>query len=370
LFLQTAPVTRAIIAPDGKTVLTTCEDGIGRLWNMSTGRLVKVLAGHKDAILHAAFSPDGRSILTAGRDATARLWDGEQGCELRVLRGHEGAVVHAAFSPEGRRVVTSSEDTTARLWDLRTGEHLVLRHDQLVLQAVFDQRGELVATASVGSRIWDAVTGKELSFHRGIGAFVNSVAFSPWDPILLTASYDGTAQLLRWRGGSAPTVLTPKADNALKNSTSAFFDPEEDRILTTGEDRTARIWDIVGTELRVLRGHSGPVNHAAFRRDGRRIVTASADGTARAWDGDSGTELAVFLGHSDAVVHVAYAPDGARIVTASRDGTARIWDAGTRERLESQGSELTDRLLMFAESRLPISLTKTQRESWLAPIRR
>jgi hypothetical protein len=75
--------------------------------------------------------------------------------------------------------------------------------------------------------------------------------------------------------------------------------------------------------------HEGAVNSAAFSLDGSRIVTTSEDKTARIWDAATGKELAVLRGHEGQVNSAAFSPDGSRIVTTSTDATARIWDAAT-----------------------------------------
>src|SRR5262249_35528599 len=49
-------------------------------------------------------------------------------------------------------------------------------------------------------------------------------------------------------------------------------------------DKTARVWKADGTgEPLVLRGHEGIVTSAVFSPDGARIVTTSEDKTARVW---------------------------------------------------------------------------------------
>ena len=42
------------------------------------------------------------------------------------------------------------------------------------------------------------------------------------------------------------------------------FSPGGDRILTASNDKTARLWDLEGEELAVLRGHEGVVFSAVF----------------------------------------------------------------------------------------------------------
>jgi WD40 repeat protein len=73
-----------------------------------------------------------------------------------------------------------------------------------------------------------------------------------------------------------------------------------------------------------LHGHSGPVNEAAFSRDGK-LLTAGQDGIVFVWDVSTGKRLAEFGGHRGQVI-AAFDPDGKQVVTADQGGVVRIWD--------------------------------------------
>jgi WD40 repeat protein len=75
----------------------------------------------------------------------------------------------------------------------------------------------------------------------------------------------------------------------------------------------------------ILTGHTSRVSQASFAPDGKTVVTSSDDRTARLWDAATGKELHRFIGHTDEVRTVAFSPDGNYILTASHDGTARLW---------------------------------------------
>src|SRR5215207_104985 len=104
------------------------------------------------------------------------------------------------------------------------------------------------------------------------------------------------------------------------------YDAEGKRLITASEDGTARIWDAVsGQERIILSGHDRAVNGAAFSPDGQFAATAGADTTVRIWDANTGEQLHMLDQHSAAVNSVAFSPNGRYIVTASDDQTARVW---------------------------------------------
>ena len=103
-----------------------------------------------------------------------------------------------------------------------------------------------------------------------------------------------------------------------------MFDLTGTRILTAGEDTTARLWNFEGETLSVLEGHTTAIKAAAIDGVGARVVTGSAGGAARVWD-DQGQWLVTLEGHSGAITSVEIDNSGSHILTASKDGTARIW---------------------------------------------
>ncbi|MBS0418131.1 MAG: hypothetical protein JSR66_10490 [Proteobacteria bacterium] len=140
---------------------------------------------------------------------------------------------------------------------------------------------------------------------------------------IVTSSNDKTARIWDAFTGQQLAVFSGHADVVER----AEFSPDGTRILTASDDKTARVWDVAtGREVLTLYGHSDQVPDVSMSRDGLKIATASADKTARVWSAVTGEQLLV-LRHPDQVESAAFSADGDRIVTASDDGVARIWDA-------------------------------------------
>jgi WD40 repeat protein/class 3 adenylate cyclase/serine/threonine protein kinase len=113
-----------------------------------------------------------------------------------------------------------------------------------------------------------------------------------------------------------------------KRIMSASLSPDGRRVVTAGDDMTARVWNARdGKPVTGPLKHADSVLFAGFSPDGRRVVTASADGTARVWDATTGEPVTEPLRHMAPVLWAAFSPDGQLLVTGGKDNAARVWDA-------------------------------------------
>jgi WD40 repeat protein len=105
-------------SPDGRHVLTCggYTDTTIRRWNLETGRCDLVLPS--PGVRTAQFSPDGRYAVAAGRDTAFRLWDLTTGNLLRTIDAHTQAAEAAVMTPDSCHLLSAGSDDNLRLWEL------------------------------------------------------------------------------------------------------------------------------------------------------------------------------------------------------------------------------------------------------------
>jgi hypothetical protein len=117
--------------------------------------------------------------------------------------------------------------------------------------------------------------------------------------------------------------------------TAVAFSPDGSQILAATGDHLIRLMDAAsGNELRVLRGHTGPITDVVFLSDGKHAVSASEDTTVRVWDVVAGVEQRVLRGHTEPVVDVDVASDGRLCISAGLDGVCQLWHLPSGREIE------------------------------------
>ena len=341
------------------TRLATADYSVIHIWDAGTGSLQRKITGHpavNGTVVHLAFSPDGMHIASASVDGTARLWEVETGKPLRLLPGHADGVNAVDFSPDGAFLVSGSNDRTARIWSAERTEpcavipfdgddvyigprarHVgvaqdndvavwdVLKqkrlcsigaHTRRVWDVAFSENGKLFATASddQSARVWDIETGKRLSGLRDKGAQVHSVAINPNGTRVATADRGGKLQV--WNSSEAELLFEQSSAKPLVICVKIS---QDGNWLATGDEagrvilRRAQTWAV------------------DFSRDGSILSTSSSDGTVVRWNaltGEPFDERSRFAKEElNGVVGFALNPHGEIYSVARGDGEVSFREA-------------------------------------------
>ncbi len=343
---HTDAVTSVAISPDGQTLLTASWDGSARLWDVQTGKELRLLGAYL-AIQGAVFSPDGRFFVSWGSGPIVRLWDMETGNVTREFYGHTDVVTSVAFSPDGRTLLSSSRDGTVRLWDIETSWVLqtFTGHTNVVNSVSYspDGRYALSGSSDTTVRLWDIETGAEIRRFEGHTNIVQSVAFSPDGAWVLSGSNDTTARL--WQTANGQEIQRLEGHTSAVNGVA--FSPDGRLVLTGSDDATARLWDsTTGSLLNTLNGDSEWIKCVAFSPTGDFVATGGRDNTARIWSLEPRSPFPIFQGHTGAIRTLHVTPDGSALVTGSDDNTIRWWNIQTGEELKSLRINPDDTLML------------------------
>ncbi len=292
---HTGSVRGVAYSPGGRYALSVGgwphPDRTLRLWDLATGKEVwNKLADPSDAIC-VAFSPDGRRAVSGGGSGDLRLWEVETGKELRVWT-HGGSVLAVAFMPDGKHVLSGGDSGWLRLWDVDTGKQVKEfedREDPITGIAVSPDGGRAVSGAHLSLvHLWDLQAGKELRRFEATGS---AVAFGPDGRYVLSGGKD--TKVLLWDTETGKEIRQLLGNT--RNLDSVTFSPDGQRALSGGTDGTIRLWDLAtGKELHrfekfqapgIVPGILEPIScvRAAFSPDGHYAFSGGMDGICRLW---------------------------------------------------------------------------------------
>jgi WD40 repeat protein len=106
------------------------------------------------------------------------------------------------------------------------------------------------------------------------------------------------------------------------------FSPDGKTLASCSWDRTARLWDRDGKEVRLLK-HDSWLEGITFSPDGKSLAVACGwGGQVRLWD-LAKPDRPRWVGWQPQSLKVAFSPDGKKLAGVGWEATVRIWDAGT-----------------------------------------
>src|SRR5208337_873822 len=92
--------------PDGSRAATGSYDKDLRLWQVSDGSQIALMAGHGDKVQRLAVAPDG-TIASGDISGAILLWDGRDGRFLRKLAQNKTGVGSLSFSLDTKLLVAT-----------------------------------------------------------------------------------------------------------------------------------------------------------------------------------------------------------------------------------------------------------------------
>ena len=299
--LQHAQLHSLAYSPDGSLLLGV-TDSRGVVWDLVSGRIVRLLGapaetpkaaatgpggtpltagllGASPKLLKAGvFSPDGKIVAMADSEGVTRLWDVASGDEVGRMPAESVEIRCLAFCPDGKRLACGTDHGTGRVWDVRTCEPVNL------------------------------LGGISLTVN-GLPA-VNALAWSPDGKVLLGACDLGV--LKKWDAQSGKELRTLTIGRGV--SYDVAFSSSGATFATSNSEGRVILWDAVREQARdVVLTDQGRPRHIAFSPGGTRLAIPG-NGGVRVWELDGPGNSLNDAGH--AVRGVALSQDGRLLAAA------------------------------------------------------
>jgi WD40 repeat protein len=329
-------IHRVVLSRDGRMVLTGSEDETARLWDTSSGQIIRSFAGftiHGPHLL--AFGPEGQVVI--GDRRTVRVYEMATGREVRSASVQESERV--VVSPDGRVLATTGGTvaTKIELRDLTTGHEL--SEDpagSLAVPLVFSSDGRRLVTQRrvagfyTGVTIWELAAGKKVKTVDYAGE-VRAAALSSDGRMLALQAPDRTIVVKEVDTSRVlkQFSLAPSKDTG--RTTGFRFSPDNRLLATADSENLVRLWDLhTGREVKTYRGTA-----VDFSDDGKTLVLGVTDGTPLLRNIESGAETKFASGGTTAIIDLTVTTDGRKALVAMEDGTVKLWDLTTGQILRS-----------------------------------
>ena len=279
-----ARITSLALTNDGHHLLTGSADGTSRFWDADRGELLRTLKGHKGPVGSVALAPDGRRALTGGGggvnaptvyfspdgdgeliathdgDQTVMCWDLETEQRVWSQSGPSLSINSLSISADGQHAVAGGDAHGLCVYAMRTGEIRAsfsgkphgLVEDSDVTETVTVGFSPDASRVFVGGKsgklfLFDASKFETLQeVDSGVGA-CNWIALSSDRQRALVAGDKGA--LVDLEKGR---IVGSLGGHQLGMNSVAFA-PRRDLALSSGKDKTAKLWRLVegkeGVEL-------------------------------------------------------------------------------------------------------------------------
>uniref|UniRef100_A0A6N2LBP0 WDR5-like beta-propeller domain-containing protein n=1 Tax=Salix viminalis TaxID=40686 RepID=A0A6N2LBP0_SALVM len=117
--------TQIIFNPNSSMIVSGSFDETVRIWDVKSGKCLKVLPAHSDPVTCVDFNRDGSLIVSSSYDGLCRIWDAGTGHCIKTLIDDENPPVSfVKFSPNGKFILVGTLDNNLRLWNFSTGKFL------------------------------------------------------------------------------------------------------------------------------------------------------------------------------------------------------------------------------------------------------
>jgi WD40 repeat protein len=273
----------------------------------------------------AALDGEGPEVNREPKASSVRLYDATTGDLMRRFSFEAMGIGSVAFTPDGNTLAVGLGDWTIRLFDPATGRERVPRlvRDARVVQPK-------MGPGAMEDRQWPRAVGC-LAFSpdssllaSGPGWGGSQSLLTDWPPITL---WDVAAAKEIRRFGGHPFQIC-----------ALVFSPDGKRLASSGGELAARLWDVAtGREVEHRVGHFTGIHAMAVSiADGTVFTRGNDDALVIHWDPADGRALETLTLPPQRYLSLAVSPDGRTLAIGNSDGPTSgliLWNLAEHKEL-------------------------------------
>jgi WD40 repeat protein len=319
-------------------------------------RVGSVRLRHGRTARRLEYSPDGRLLVSSGLFGRSRLWEASTGKLVREISVPAGRDMQDGFFSADGKTVLLLDGETCRWFDVRTGKevrHFDVKFPKADHAAYFAPGGELLAVLDKRPGkdlvVYDLASGTERFRKAADRAWYWPLDFSPDGKTLAVAEWEGKAPWAPFR----VRLLDAKDGRDLGGFDAGHsfadlrFSPDGKTLLANDRKKTVFLWDVPGGKpSRRFEVGVNSLLTADFTADGKSVVVGSQDLDTLQIDAATGKEVRRFRTGIGAY-SVAFTPDGKTMAAARSDGAISQWDLASGRRL-APSADVGGRPLRFS----------------------
>lgn len=329
---------------DGNLLLTGSWDGTVKLWDVWSGRELRTYkdntpprkirtfqsTGYKnwpahDIVTHIIFSPTQGQFLSCHLYGISRLWETSSGRLVRTFKGKPSKVMGAAFTSDGQYVVISNFAGELDLWKVNSGKRvwaIQLISKKITSLCFAADNNSFIAGYDDGSLyLHKTENGKIIRRYSGHKDAVISCSFSADGKLVASGSHDESAKV--WKADSGTLLETFTEESSVA---SVRFSSRNNRLLVGCANGTIRIRDPRNWKLLMtFRDKSTKLTSADYIKNEKYIILSYASGELKVLSISSENIIRHFGSTPPPVDHVGYLNNGHLLITA-RNGIIDVWD--------------------------------------------
>jgi len=169
-------------SPDGKTVASCDEYGVLFIWDVKTGRKIKSVQAHKNAV-SVSFSEDGDIIHTAGEDGSLKSWRATDLALTTSSEGHGSRIMTMQRAGKATLVTVGRKIGECKFWDAKSltaiESTLTAPDDAINIAFTGDWRFAAFATRPTGVSLFDSKSKKLVVLDTKDREIVYALVFNP-----------------------------------------------------------------------------------------------------------------------------------------------------------------------------------------------